>query len=475
MADRNRPLTTASAPLLLAALLAGCAVGPDYREPGLALPAQFAGAEAPRYGSEEADLAAFWTVFDDATLSRLVQESLLANHDLRIALARLNEARALRGQARLDLGPTITAGGGYTDQRLAADSAIGGVRDVEGYDAGFDALWELDFFGRNRRALQAADAELGAAQAALFDTQVSVAAELTRSYFELRGNQQRLLVAQRNVANQAETLELTRARLEAGTGTELDTSRAQAQLAATRALIPPLEAAIARAIHRISVLTGRAPAELTAELAPARDLPAVPEFTPVADPAVLLRRRPDIRVSERRLAAATARIGVAVADLFPRVTFTGSVGFAAADIDALGESGSGTHLIAPGISWAAFDLGRVRARIAAARARGEAALAEYEQTVLRALQEAEDALVTHARSRERLLQLTEAAQASGTAARLARLRYENGVVDFLQVLDAERSLLEAEDSLAQGQAEAATSLVALYKALGGGWVAASGG
>src|SRR5690606_18894972 len=230
MADRNRPLTTASAPLLLAALLAGCAVGPDYREPGLALPAQFAGAEAPRYGSEEADLAAFWTVFDDATLSRLVQESLLANHDLRIALARLNEARALRGQARLDLGPTITAGGGYTDQRLAADSAIGGVRDVEGYDAGFDALWELDFFGRNRRALQAADAELGAAQAALFDTQVSVAAELTRSYFELRGNQQRLLVAQRNVANQAETLELTRARLEAGTGTELDTSRAQAQL-----------------------------------------------------------------------------------------------------------------------------------------------------------------------------------------------------------------------------------------------------
>jgi multidrug efflux system outer membrane protein len=475
MADRNRRFPPAAAPLALTALLAGCAVGPDYREPEMTLPERFASAEPSRYGSGEADLAAFWTVFDDATLSRLVQESLLANHDLRIALARLNQARALRGEAQLDLGPAITAGAGYTDQRLSSAAAVGGVRDLEGYDAGFDAFWELDFFGRNRRALEAANAELDAAQATLFDTQVSVAAELTRSYFELRGLQQRLLVAVRNVANQAETLELTRARLEAGTGTELDTSRAQARLAATRALMPLLEAAIARTIHRISVLTGRAPSELTADLAPAQDLPAVPEFTLVADPATLLRRRPDIRVSERRLAAATARVGVAVADLFPRVTFIAAAGFATAEIDTLGESRSGTHMVAPGLSWAALDLGRVRARIAAARARSEAALVEYEQTVLRALQEAEDALITHARSRERLLQLTEAAAASSTAARLARLRYENGMVDFLQVLDAERSLLEAEDSLAQGRTEAATSLVALYKALGGGWVAAGGG
>src|SRR5690606_3522254 len=284
-----------------------------------------------------------------------------------------------------------------------------------------------------------------------------------------------LVVAQRNVANQAETMELTRARLEGGTGTELDTARAQAQLAATRALIAPLEAAVARAIHRISVLTGREPSALLADLPPTAELPAVPEFTAVADPAALLRRRPDIRISERNLAAATARIGVAVADLFPRVTFTGSVGYTAASVGALGGAGTGTHLIAPGISWAAFDLGQVRARIAAARARGEGALATYELTVLRALQEAEDALVTHARSRERLVQLAEAADASGTAARLARLRYENGIVDFLQVLDAERSQLEAEDSLAQGRTDTATSLVALYKALGGGWAAPAGG
>lgn len=472
MSDRIRP----AAALAVAALLAACAVGPDHREPQLEVPQQFGHAQEPRYTMQQTDLARFWTVFGDDTLSRLVQESLLANHDLRIALAHLNEARALRGAARLDLGPSIFAGGGYVEQRLSTSQAAGGPRDIEGFDAGFDAFWELDFFGRNRRALEAANAQLDAATASLGDAQVTVAAELSRSYFELRGNQQRLEVARRNVANQAESLQLTQARLEAGTGTELDTSRATAQLAVTRATIAPLEAAVARAIHRISVLTGREPGALRAELALPADLPEVPELIAVSDPAQLLRRRPDIRVSERELAAATARIGVAVADLFPRVTFTGSVGYAAQTVDGLGDSGSGTHLIAPGLSWAIFDLGHVRSRIAAARARGEAALAAYEQTVLRALQEAEDALVTHARSRERLVNLAEAAEASGTAARLARLRYENGVIDFLQVLDAERSLLEAEDGLAQSRADAATSLVGVYKALGGGWSApASGG
>jgi multidrug efflux system outer membrane protein len=471
MADRIHSSLT----LIAAAVLAGCAVGPDYREPSIAIPQQFMAAEPGHFTPETQDLTRFWTVFGDATLDRLVDEAMLANHDLRIALARLNESRALRGAVRLDLGPVVTAAGGYTEQRLAVDQAAGGPRDLEGYDAGFDAFWELDFFGRNRRALEAANAELQAAEAGLRDAQVSVAAELSRSYFELRGNQQRLAVARRNVENQGETVQLTQARLEGGTGTELDTARATAQLAATRASIAPLEAAVARAVHRIGVLTGRSPAALRAGLELPADLPPVPEITAVADPAQLLRRRPDIRISERRLAADTARIGVAVADLFPRVTFTGSVGVAAGSVDALGESGSRTHLIAPGISWAAFDLGHVRARIAAARARGEGALAAYEQTVLRALQETEDALVTHARSRERLLSLAEAATASGTAAELARLRYENGVEDFLQVLDAERSLLAAEDSLAEARAETATSLVGLYKALGGGWPAPTGG
>ena len=459
-----------------AAFLAACAVGPDYRTPEMTLPQVLDGAaEAGASTVDDAGLATFWTQFGDPVLDGLVQDAMFANHDLRIALARLNEARALRGAARLDLGPTVMVNAGYSDRRLAEVESPGGPRDVEGYDAGFDATWELDFFGRNRRALEAANAQLQAAEAGLRDVQVSVAAELSRSYFELRGNQQRLEVARRNVANQAETLQLTQARLEGGTGTELDTSRAAALLAATRAFIAPLDAAVARAIHRIGVLTGRDPGALRAQLALPAGLPAVPEFIPASDPGQLLRRRPDIRVSERRLAAATARIGVAVADLFPRVTITGSAGYAADSMDTLGESGSGRYLLAPGISWGLFDLGHVRARIAASRARGEGELAAYEQTVLLALQEAEDALVTHARARERLLQLAEAADASGTAARLARLRYENGVVDFLQVLDAERTLLQAEDTLAQGRTETATSLVVLYKALGGGWPAPAGG
>lgn len=461
---------------LAAALLAACAVGPDYRAPELTLPQQFDGAgEAGTRDVEDASLATFWTQFEDPVLDGLVQTAMFANHDLRIALARLNEARTLRGAARLDLGPTVMVNAGYSDRRLPEVEARGGPRDVAGYDAGFDASWELDFFGRNRRALEAANAQLDAAEAGLRDVQVSVAAELSRSYFELRGNQQRLEVARRNVANQAETAQLTQARLEAGTGTELDTSRAAAQLAATRAFIAPLEAAVARAIHRIGVLTGADPGALRAQLALPAALPAVPEFIPAADPGAMLRRRPDIRVSERRLAAATARIGVAVADLFPRVTLTGGAGYTADSLDALGESGSGRYLVAPGISWGLFDLGHVRARIAAARARGEGELAAYEQAVLLALQETEDALVTHARARERLLLLADAAEASGTAARLARLRYENGVVDFLQVLDAERTLLQAEDTLAQGRTETATSLVILYKALGGGWPAPAGG
>jgi multidrug efflux system outer membrane protein len=463
-------------PAIAAAVVAACAVGPDYRAPDLSLPGRLEGsAETGVRTTDDASLATFWTQFGDPVLDGLVQAAMFTNHDLRIALARLNEARALRGAARLDLGPAMMVNAGYSDRRLAEAEARGGPRDIEGYDAGFDATWELDFFGRNRRALEAANAQLDAAEAGLRDVQVSLAAELSRSYFELRGNQQRLEVARRNVANQAETLQLTQARLEVGTGTELDTARAAAQLAATRAFIAPLEAAVARAIHRIGVLTGQAPGALRPQLALPGELPEVPEFIPATDPAELLRRRPDIRVSERRLAAATARIGVEVADLFPRITLTGGAGYAAGTLDALGESGSGRHFIAPGLSWALFDLGHVRARIAAARARGEGELAAYEQAVLLALQETEDALVTHARARERLEQLSLAAEASGTAARLARLRYENGVVDFLQVLDAERTLLQAEDTLAQGRAETATSLVVLYKALGGGWPAPAGG
>lgn len=455
--------------LTLIATLSACAVGPDYVRPQTPLPENF-GNRAPALFSEEQTTARFWTQFKDPTLERLIDDALAANHDLRIAMARFAEARAIRRETRFDLAPTVTASGGYTEQlRSIVQVEPGEARRQQWYDAGIDASWELDVFGRTRRNLEAVRAEVQGVEASLRDAQVTITAEVTRTYFELRGQQQQLEVARRNVQNQSETLDITRARLEAGSGTELDTARARALWSASSATIAPLEAAVARSIHRLSVLIGREPNALLEQLRTPAALPVLPAVTPVGDPAALLRRRPDIRVSERELAASTARIGVAVADLFPRVTFTGSVGAVAVRAGDLGDADMGTRLIAPGIYWGALDLGRVRAQIGAARAREQASLARYEKTVLQALEETENALVTHARARDRLLQLSDSAAASRRAAELARLRYDNGIIDFLQVLDAERTLLEAEDQLAQSRTETATSLVTVYKALGGGW------
>jgi multidrug efflux system outer membrane protein len=453
---------------LAASILAACAVGPNYHEPESQVAGKFDNVTAT-YSTGQA-VGKFWQSFDDATLAKLVDEATHSNYDVRIALSRVAQARALRRDSAFDLAPSLTAGGGYTKAKLSeAQTLPGAPRESELYDAGFDAFWELDFFGRVRRGLEASNAELGAAVAAERDALVIVTAEVTRTYFELRGFQQQLDVARRNVVNQQSTLDLAKARLEAGSGTELDTSRAQAQLSATLGTISPLEAAVARSIHRLSVLVGREPGALRAELAPTQDLPPLPGVVPVGDPAGLLRRRPDIRVAERQLAGATARIGIAVADLFPRVTFTGNAGYVAASSGALGDRGTDSYVLAPGISWGIFDLGHVQARIAASRANREGALLQYEKTVLNALEETESSLVTHARARERLVHDEEAVRASNTAASLARVRYENGASDFLQVLDAERTLLQSEDRLARSRTEAATSLIAVYKALGGGW------
>jgi multidrug efflux system outer membrane protein len=476
MTDSNRRLgaalaTTAMLIVLaaVAAALAGCAVGPNYVKPDTPVAPQFQGARNDVFSPQDAQ-AKFWTQFGDATLDRLVDDALAANHDLRIALGNLVEARAERREAQFDLVPTVTASGGYTKERFSqAQSLTSQALDAQFYDAGFDAFWELDLFGRVRRNLEARHAEVQSAQANLRDAQVSVTAEVARSYFELRGEQTQLAVARRNVDNQRETLQLAQARLDAGRATQLDTSRAQAQLSATLSTIGPLEAAVARSIHRLAVLTGREPNALNALLEPEQELPELPRITAVGDPAGLLRRRPDIRVAERQLAASTALVGVAIGDLFPKVTFVGNFSYSAPQVSAFGESSSRGYLIGPSISWAALDLGRVRAQVAASRARADVALAGYERTVLRALEETEDALVTHARTRDSLKEATDAAAASATAARIARVRYEGGLVDFLDVLDAERTQLADEDRLAQSRTDAATSLVAVYKALGGGW------
>jgi len=458
--------------LFVAATLAACAVGPNYHQPKTQVAPTYGAAEPAVYTSEQAQVQ-FWKQFNDETLNKLVDDALNANHDLRIAVGRLAEARAARHQSLYDLGPTVTAAGGHINQ-LAPQVQTGFAPITSSYyDVGFDATWELDLFGRIRRENESAKDQLQGAEASLHDAQVSVIAEVARTYFELRGTQYELAVARKNVENQKSTFGVVDARLKNGRGTEFDTSRAQSQLSTSLATIDPLEASVQRSIHRLGVLTGRDPNALQSLLSPVKDLPELPKTLAVGDPGAMLRRRPDIRVAERSLAASSADIGVAVGDYFPKVTFTGSFGYDAQTLNGLGAGPSKAYSIGPGISWAAFDLGRVHARVAATKARNSTALAQYEKTVLGALEETENALVTHARARDQLVHATDAAQASAAAAQLARVRYEGGIVDFLEVLDAERTQLVAEDQLAQTRTATATSLIAVYKALGGGWEGAA--
>lgn len=455
--------------LLASALLTACAVGPDYRQPQVATPDGFLDVTASGT-SPQALEREFWHSFDDATLNDLIERALAANHDVRIALAKLREARALRSEARLDLAPTMTESASRVESRSSTrQMPLAGARDQDYYETSFDAFWELDFFGRVRRGVEAQSAELQAAEAGVEHAQVSITGEVARNYFELRGAQARLAVAQRNAANQQQTLQIVQARLDAGRGTQLDVSRASAQLSATLASIPELEAAVTRSTLRLGVLTGELPAALVGKLSQVEPLPVLPAANAIGTPEELLRRRPDIRIAERELAAATARIGVAVGDLFPRISFVGSWGFDAATTGGLGEASSETYGFGPSIRWAAFDLGRVRQQIKRREAAADGALARYEQSVLRALEETDASLTDYAKARVKQQHLQASATSSEEAAGLARVRFENGVADFLTVLDAERSLLEAQDKLAESETRTATALVATYKSLGGGF------
>ncbi len=457
---------------LSAVFLSGCAVGPNYKRPQTSVANSFANAPTNVVSLDEAALATWWKGLNDARLNRLVDRAITNNHDLRIATANLKEARALRRLTTFDLAPTVQANAGYANSLLSKAAALPGTpraaREMELYDASFDATWELDLFGRVRRSVQAASAQVGSVEATRFDMLVSVIAEVARNYFELRGQQNQLAVARKNADVQTETLKITQSRLDGGRGTDFDVSRSRSLLNLTLSTIPPLEAAIQKTIYRIAVLTGQEPTALITELSTPEPLPSTMPALPLGDPAALLRRRPDIRAAERSLAAATAQIGVATGDLFPRVTFIGSVGFQADTFAGLGKNGGDRWNFGPRITWAALDLGRVQARIKAADARTEAALAFYERTVLTALEETEGALVDFGREQSRQQFLQTSAEASQKAADLAHQRYEGGVTDFLSVLDAERTLLEAQDRLASSQTRTATAFVAVYKALGGG-------
>ena len=455
--------------------LNACAVGPDYQQPVTAnLPESFANGGHAEFSAGAIETG-WWKLFNDQQLIDLIDQTVKHNYEIQSARANLAESRAMYLEAGLNLLPQVTSHGNYTKSQrsvAALNNRTVFPRGLSLYNAGFDAYWELDFFGRVRRNVEAVHDEVETQDASLRDITVSLIAEAARNYFELRGLQRQLEVAEKNAVNQAETLSLTRVKLDNGRGTELDTSRALAQLETTRATIPPLRTAIAAAIHRLGVLTGQMPDALTQTLSQPLPLPKAPETIQIGNPGELLQRRPDIRVAERTLAAATARIGVAVGDLFPRVTFVGTLALESSSLSAMTGPGTDSYSFGPKISWAFLDMGRVYARIKAADANAESSLALYQQTVLNALEETENALVAYNQERIRRVSLATAAQASEKAEQLAHLRYQAGVSDFLTVLDTELRLLQDQSELAQSETATATALTAVYKALGGGWEAA---
>ncbi|QGZ31000.1 efflux transporter outer membrane subunit [Stutzerimonas stutzeri] len=459
-------------PLLLAALMAltACAVGPDYRAPQTQ-PARIERASTAGFDRAHFE-SAWWRQFEDATLDALVGEALSENRELRIAFARLRAARSIRDDAANDRFPTVTAGAtaeygkaqqpGFSDERSS----------IERYDLGLDMAWELDLFGRIQRRIESSEAQSEAAQAELYQLQVSLIAELVDAYGQLRGAQLRERIARQNLDNQRDSHRLTEQLRDAGMGSELDVLRADARLAATEASLPLLQATQTRARNRIATLLGQRPDQLSVDLS-SRALPAIAKALPIGDPGELLRRRPDILAAERQLAAATADVGVATADLFPRVSLSGFLGFIAGRGSQIGSSAAQAWGAAPSISWAAFDMGSVRARLRGAEAQAEGALANYEQQVLLALEESENAFSDYAHAQERLLSLLRQSNASRAAAQQAQIRYREGTVDFLVLLDAERERLAAEDAQAVAEVDLYRGIVALYKALGGGWQLAS--
>ncbi|MCO8248872.1 efflux transporter outer membrane subunit [Comamonas thiooxydans] len=458
----------------LSALLAGCAVGPDFRTPELPQAgAQFARAEpsaVPQQASPETGSdAAFWRQFQDAQLTQLVEQALRANQDLRGALARLDAAQALLRESRLDQLPTLTLSGQALQQRRSESQAMGGPRSQRSYSAGINASWELDLFGRVRRNIEAGRADLRASAADLAALQVAIAAQIAASYADLRGWQQRLQLAEANAANQQDTLRLVQLRLAHGSGTDFDLARAQAQLETTRSRIPALQARIAVAQHRLAVLTGQVPEALIVALDAPAALPQLPETIAPGTPADLLRRRPDVAAAEARLHAATARVGVTTAELFPRLSLGGLLGSSALSTGALFGAGSASRSVFLGVDWSFLDVGRVRARIAASEAGAQVALAQYQQSVLLALEDTENALVLLTRTRCEDAHLAQAAEQRARAEQLAQRRYRLGSVGLYEVLDAQRDLYAAQDAAADSRARGLRAAVALYQALAGGW------
>lgn len=459
-----------SNPLFFLPLLGACAVGPDYERREPPVPEGWSEIAGERLSAVPADLACWWTAFGDPQLDSLVARAGAANLDLERAAARVREARAQAGRVRGELLPELDAAGSVTRER-ASENGLFPLADPENdlYSAGFDARWELDLFGGTRRSLEAAEAEMEAALEDRRAVLVSLYGEVARAYLDLRGNQRQAAVARRNLAAARATLELTRTRRQAGLATELDLTRAMSLVAGAEAPLAPFEAAARVAIHRLGVLLGESPGQLARELEAEAPIPAAPERILVGLPSELVRRRPDLRRAERELAAATARIGAAVAERYPRFSLTGAFGLESVSSADFTDAASRAWSVGPALRWPLFAGGRILADIEVQDARAEQARLAYEQALLVALEEVENALVHTLREWDHRRSLGEVAAANRRAVALADDLYRKGLTSFLDVLDAERELYASELELARSEAAAALNVVALYKALGGGW------
>jgi NodT family efflux transporter outer membrane factor (OMF) lipoprotein len=474
-------------------LLAGCAVGPDFRKPETPVPAAWVG-QGQATGSRESiatpgpvELVDWWKSFDDPTLTSLIERAIESNLDLRQAEARIRQARATQGVTASGLWPEIDATGSYrrsgsgggststsggqaTSQNGAVSSGGGPRGSVANlFQVGLDASWELDIFGGTRRNIEASDADFQAAVEDRRDVLVSLVSEVGNDYLNLRGLQQQIIIARKNLSAQKHTAEITRKRFEAGFVGKLDVANAYAQVATTESQIPVFESAAQGTIYSLSVLLGREPAALAEELASDAPIPSTPPEIPVGLPSDLIRRRPDIRKVEAQLHAATVRIGVATADLFPKFSLTGSAGFTSTDISTLLNWTSRVWSYGPSVTWPIFTAGRIRWNIEVQKAVKEQTLAAYEKAVLTALKDVETALVAYAKEQDHRNSLIEAVESNRTAVDLSMKLYVAGKIDFLNVLVAQRALNISEDALVQSTRSLATDLIALYKALGGGW------
>jgi len=419
----------------------------------------------------------WWKSFNDSELNSLIQRAAQSNLDLRVAEARLRRARAVRERSAADFMPAVDASASYARQLQSENQPLIGALPLPAnfpfeynvYQAGFDASWEIDLFGGKRRALEAATAEWEGTMEARNDAMVSLLAEVARTYVELRGGQLRMEIARRDLKLQDEALELTRARFQTGLTSELDVTRSAALLASIRARIPPLITGVRAAMYGMAVLLGQEPGELVTELSPSMPVPPTPPEVPIGLPADLLRRRPDVRQAERQLAAETARIGVAKSDWFPKLSLTGDVGSESVTLAQAFKPGSLFWSLGPSLQWRALDFGRVRAEVRTQTAVQEAALATYEKVVLISLQEAENAVMTYAQEQNRHRELADEVAENRRSLDMAKSLYNAGRVNFLDVLDVRRSLYDSDDQLAVSDQAVSVDLIALYKALGGGW------